>query len=36
MCTRNYNDRWISGAESVRNSNIRDHALSDQLTHAML
>ena len=27
---RNYSDRWLVGAESVRNSNIRDHAVSDQ------
>ena len=27
---RNFCERWITGAESVRNSNIRDHARSDQ------
>ena len=32
---RNFSDRWIAGAESVRNSNIRDHAQSDQHIHAM-
>ena len=31
---RNSSDRWLIGAESVRNSNIRDHAVSDQ--HFML
>ena len=31
---RNYSDRWLVGAESVRNSNIRGHAVSDQ--HFML
>ncbi|KAL5510177.1 hypothetical protein EMCRGX_G005677 [Ephydatia muelleri] len=34
-CRRNYSDRWVVGAESVRNSNIRDHAVSDQHIHAM-
>ena len=33
---RNYSDKWILGADSVRNSNIRDHAHSDQHAHAML
>ena len=32
---RNFSERWIAGAESVRNSNIRDHARSDQHTHTM-
>ena len=27
---RNFSERWITGAESVHNSNIRDHAQSDQ------
>ena len=33
---RNYSDKWILGADSIRNSNIRDHARSDQHAHAML
>ena len=32
---RNFSERWIVGTESVRNSNIRDHARSDQHIHAM-
>ena len=32
---QNYSDRWLVGAESVRNRNIRDHAVSDQHIHAM-
>ena len=32
---KNFNDKWIVGADSVRNSNIRDHARSDQHAHAM-
>ena len=33
---RNYSDKWILGALSVRTSNIRDHAKSDQHAHAMM
>lgn len=33
---RNFSNRWIAGAESVRMSNIKDHAHSDQHAHAML
>ena len=32
---RNYSDKWLVGAESVRTSNIRDHAHSDQHLYAM-
>ena len=32
---RNFSDRWIEGAESVRTTNIHDHAKSDQHFHAM-
>lgn len=32
---RNYSDKWISGTEFVRTSNIRDHCKSDQHSHAM-
>lgn len=32
---RNFSECWITGAESVRNSNIRDHARSDQHERAM-
>ena len=33
---KNFSDKWISGACSVRTSNVRDHARNDQHTHAML
>ena len=29
LCKQNFSDRWISGADSVRTSNIRDHASSE-------
>ena len=32
---RHFSDRWIVGADSVRTSNIRDHARAHQHTHAM-
>ena len=32
---RNFSNQWIVGADSVRTSNIRDHARADQHTHAM-
>ena len=32
---RNFSNRWIVGADSIRTSNIRDHAHSDQHVHAM-
>ena len=32
---RNFSERWIAGAESFRNNNIRDHAVSDQHIHAI-
>ena len=32
---RNFSERWIAGAEYVRNRNIRDHARSDKHTHTM-
>ena len=32
---RNFSDRWIVGTDSVRTSNIRDHARADQHTHAI-
>ena len=35
LCKRNFSDQWISGAESVCTSNIRDHASSEQQNHAM-
>ena len=35
MCRRNFSDYWIIGASSIRTSNIRDHAKSDQHLHAM-
>ena len=34
-CRRNFSDKWIVGADSVRTSNVRDHARNDQLNHAM-
>ena len=33
---RNYSDKWILGADSIRNSNIRDHTHSDQHALVML
>ena len=32
---KNFSDRWITGACSVRTSNVRDHAHNEQHTHAM-
>ena len=32
---QNYSNKWLVGAESVRTSNIRDHACSDQHLYAM-
>ncbi len=36
MGMRNYSEKWISGADSVRTSNIRDHSNSDHHKHATL
>ena len=33
---RNFSEKCLLGAESVRTSNIRDHAKADQHTHAMI
>jgi hypothetical protein len=33
---RNFSSKWISGADSVRTSNIKDHSHSDQHAHAMM
>ena len=33
---RNYSDKWVVGADSVRTSNIKDHSTSDMHTHAMM
>ena len=32
---RNFSEKWLLGAESVRTSNIRDHAKADQHIQAM-
>ena len=32
---KNFSDKWICGADSVRTSNVRDHAHNDQHTHAL-
>ena len=32
---RNFSERWISGADSIRNSNVSDHARCDQHLHTM-
>ena len=32
---RNFSEKWINGADSVRTTNVRDHAKSDQHMHAM-
>ena len=34
-CRKNFSQKWIVGADSVRISNVRDHARNDQHTHAM-
>ena len=33
---RNYSDKWVIGADSVRTRNIKDRSHSDQHTHAMM
>ena len=33
---RNYSNKWIVGADSVRTSNIKDHARTDQHSHAIM
>ena len=33
---RNYSDKWVSGTDSVRTSNIRDHSHLDQHVHAIV
>ena len=33
---KNFNDKWIVGAESLKTNNIRDHASSEQHQEAML
>ena len=35
MGRRNFSEAWITGAESIRNSNIRNHARSEQHKRAM-
>ena len=32
---RNFSDKWILDADSIHTSNIHDHAISEQYTHAM-
>ena len=32
---KNFSDKWITGADSVRTINVRDHTKSDQHAHAM-
>ena len=32
---KNFSDKWIMGAESLRTSNIKDHAQCEQHKHAM-
>ena len=32
---KNYSDKWITGANSVRTTNVVDHAKSEQHIHAM-
>ena len=32
---KNFSNKWIVGAESVRASNVRDHTQNDQHTHVM-
>ena len=33
---RNYSNKWIVGADSIRTNSIRDHTRTDQHTHAIL
>ncbi len=33
---RNYSEKWVLGADSVRISNIRDHSYSEQHIHAIM
>ncbi len=33
---KNYSSKWIIGADSIRASNVKDHAKNDQHTHAMM
>ena len=33
---KNFSDKWISGADSVRTSNVCDHTRNDQHDYAML
>ena len=32
---KNFSEKWINGAESLRTSNLKDHAHTDQHKHAM-
>ncbi|CAB3993296.1 zinc finger 862-like [Paramuricea clavata] len=32
---RNFSDKWVVGASSVKTSSVREHAMSDQHVHAM-
>ena len=32
---KNFSDKWVNGADSVRTTNVLDHAKSDQHVHAM-
>ena len=32
---KNFSEKWIAGADSVRISNVRDHSRNDQDAHAM-
>ena len=32
---KNFSDKWITGADSVRTTNVRDHAKSDQHAHVI-
>ena len=33
---KNFNEKWITGAESLRSSNVLDHARSEQHKHSMM
>ena len=35
MGRKNFNEKWIAGADSVKTTNLRDHAKSDQHGHAI-
>ena len=35
LSCRNFSDKWVVGANSVKTSSVREHAITDQHVHAM-